>query len=57
MVRAPTLLPIGSLDGPVIGMNPLAFAALTCEKRLVIIEGASHSFEEPGKLDEVAATR
>ena len=53
MVRAPTLLLVGSLDGPVVGMNQLAFEALACEKRLVVIEGASHLFEEPGKLDEV----
>ena len=53
MVRAPTLLLVGSLDGLVIGMNQRAFDALTCEKRLVIVEGASHLFKEPGKLDEV----
>jgi pimeloyl-ACP methyl ester carboxylesterase len=52
-VRAPTLLLVGSLDGPVIEMNRRALDALTCEKRLVIIEGAGHLFEEPGKLDDV----
>jgi pimeloyl-ACP methyl ester carboxylesterase len=52
-VRAPTLLLVGSLDGPVIGMNQQAFDALTCEKELIIVEGASHLFEEPGTLDEV----
>ncbi|MFC6488824.1 dienelactone hydrolase family protein [Nitratireductor sp. GCM10026969] len=52
-VRAPTLLIVGSLDHPVIEMNRNACDALTSEKRLVVVEGASHLFEEPGKLDEV----
>jgi putative phosphoribosyl transferase len=55
LVRAPTLLLVGSLDGPVIGLNRQAFAALTAPKELVIIEGASHLFEEPGTLDQVIA--
>jgi putative phosphoribosyl transferase len=53
LVRAPTLLLVGSLDGPVIGLNRQAFAAITAPKELVIIEGASHLFEEPGTLDQV----
>jgi putative phosphoribosyl transferase len=52
-VRAPTLLLVGSRDGPVVGMNERAFDALRSEKRLVIVEGAGHLFEEPGTLDEV----
>ena len=52
-VRAPTLLLVGSLDGPVIGLNRQAFARLGCEKELVIVPGAGHLFEEPGTLDEV----
>lgn len=52
-VRVPTLLLVGGLDGPVIDMNEQAYEALDAEKRLVIIEGATHLFEEPGKLDEV----
>ncbi|NGO51951.1 alpha/beta hydrolase [Mesorhizobium camelthorni] len=52
-VRAPTLLLVGSRDGPVIGMNERAYNALRAEKRLVIVEGAGHLFEEPGTLDEV----
>lgn len=52
-VRAPTLFLVGSRDGPVIGMNERAHAALRAEKRLVIVEGAGHLFEEPGTLDEV----
>jgi dienelactone hydrolase len=54
-VRAPTLLLVGSLDVPVIAMNQEALARLdAAEKKLVIIPGASHLFEEPGTLDEVA---
>jgi putative phosphoribosyl transferase len=53
IVRAPTFLLVGSLDGPVIGVNRRAYDALTCEKRLVIVERAGHLFEEPGTLDEV----
>lgn len=52
-VEAPTLLLVGSLDGPVIGMNERAHAALGGKKRLIVIEGAGHLFEEPGTLDEV----
>jgi putative phosphoribosyl transferase len=55
LVRAPTLLLVGSRDGPVIEMNRRAYAALKTEKRLVIIEGAGHLFEEPGTLDQVVA--
>jgi putative phosphoribosyl transferase len=53
IVRAPTLLLVGSRDGPVIGMNEQAFDALRAEKRLIVIEGAGHLFEEPGTLDDV----
>jgi putative phosphoribosyl transferase len=52
-VQAPTLLIVGSLDGQVIDLNKKAFSALRCEKQIEIVEGASHLFEEPGKLDEV----
>jgi dienelactone hydrolase len=52
-VRAPTLLLVGSRDGPVIGMNEQAYHALRAAKQLVIVEGAGHLFEEPGTLDEV----
>jgi len=53
-VRAPTLLIVGGLDSPVIGMNQQAAAQLTVEHRLEIVHGATHLFEEPGKLEEVA---
>ena len=54
-VRAPTLLIVGGDDGPVIAMNQEALAKLRCqEKKLVIVPGATHLFEEPGTLEEVA---
>jgi putative phosphoribosyl transferase len=59
-VQAPTLLIIGGNDGPVIEMNKDAFKQLTTlednekKKKIVIVPGATHLFEEPGKLEEVA---
>ncbi|HYS15281.1 MAG TPA: dienelactone hydrolase family protein [Candidatus Binatia bacterium] len=53
-VQAPTLLIVGEADFLVVRLNQEAFAKLTCEKRLVIVPGATHLFEEPGALDEVA---
>jgi putative phosphoribosyl transferase len=53
-VSAPTLLIVGGNDVPVIEMNQAALARLRCETRLVIIPGATHLFEEPGALLEVA---
>lgn len=53
-VRAPTLLIVGGHDGPVIGMNEEAYALLQCEKKMVIVPRATHLFEEPGTLKEVA---
>lgn len=54
-VTAPTLLLVGSLDTPVIDMNRWAYERLAArEKDLLIVPGASHLFEEPGKLEEVA---
>lgn len=53
-VKAPTLLIVGGWDGPVIDMNRAAYDELQCEKRLAIVEGATHLFEEPGKMEEVA---
>jgi dienelactone hydrolase len=52
-VRAATLLVVGGADYGVIDLNRDAFAALTCEKRLEIVPGATHLFEEPGTLDKV----
>ncbi len=52
-VRAPTLLIVGSLDEVVIGLNRQAYGQLRCERRLEVVPGASHLFEEPGALEEV----
>jgi putative phosphoribosyl transferase len=53
-VQAPTLLIVGENDDQVLQLNRQALAQLRCEKRLMIVPGASHLFEEPGALDEVA---
>lgn len=53
-VQAPTLLIVGSRDIPVISLNRMALSLLPGEKRLEIVEGATHLFEEPGKLEQVA---
>lgn len=54
LVKSPTSLIVGSLDHQVIELNQKAYAALNVEKELVIIEGATHLFEEPGTLEQVA---
>lgn len=54
MVTAPTLLIVGQLDMPEIKMNKMAFDQLQGIKEMKIIPGATHLFEEPGKLLEVA---
>jgi putative phosphoribosyl transferase len=53
-VRAPTLLIVGGNDVQVIQLNQAALARLRCEKKLVIVPGATHLFEEPGALEDVA---
>jgi len=53
-VKAPTLLLVGGLDTEVIELNRQAMEQMTAEKRLVIVPGATHLFEERGKLEEVA---
>lgn len=53
-VTAPTLLIVGGEDAPVIAMNRAAEAQMRCERSLVIVPGATHLFEEPGTLEEVA---
>lgn len=53
-VRCPTLLIVGGYDEPVIELNEKAMSLLKSEKKLVIVPGASHLFEERGKLEEVA---
>lgn len=53
-VRAPTLLIVGGADTEVIALNRRALEALACERELVIVPGATHLFEEPGTLEQVA---
>lgn len=53
-VTAPTLLIVGGHDEPVIEMNQAAYDLLSCEKKLIIVPGATHLFEEPGTLEQVA---
>jgi putative phosphoribosyl transferase len=53
-VKAPTLLIVGSRDVPVLPLNEDALAQLRCTKKLEIVPGASHLFEEPGTLEVVS---
>ncbi|MET9567777.1 phosphoribosyltransferase [Streptomyces virginiae] len=53
-VRAPTLLVVGGDDTTVLDLNRRAQRELRCENRLEVVEGATHLFEEPGALEEVA---
>jgi dienelactone hydrolase len=53
-VVAPTLLLVGGLDAEVIELNQEAMDQMTAEKKLTIIPGATHLFEEPGTLEQVA---
>ena len=54
-VKAPTLLIVGGADHGVIELNQVAFGHLRCVKRLDIVRGATHLFEERGALEEVSA--
>jgi dienelactone hydrolase len=53
-VRAPTLLIVGGADPEVLELNRAALDDLAADKQLVVVPAASHLFEEPGALDEVA---
>lgn len=53
-VTAPTLLVVGANDTPVLGLNEEALGLLTCPKELAVVPGATHLFEEPGTLEQVA---
>jgi dienelactone hydrolase len=55
LVEAPTLLIVGGRDEPVIEFNEQALVELRGEKRLAIVPNATHLFEEPGTLEQVAA--
>jgi putative phosphoribosyl transferase len=52
-VKAPTLLIVGGDDVQVLELNKQAMAQMTAEKKLTVVSGATHLFEEPGKLEEV----
>ena len=53
-VMSPTLLLVGGADDGVIELNGQAYSRLQCEKQLVLIPEATHLFEEPGTLEQVA---
>ncbi|MHB8491775.1 MAG: dienelactone hydrolase family protein, partial [Solirubrobacteraceae bacterium] len=53
-VSAPTLLIVGALDSEVLALNREAQEHLRCENRLAVVPGATHLFEEPGTLEQVA---
>jgi pimeloyl-ACP methyl ester carboxylesterase len=55
LISAPTLLIAGGADEPTLGMNRGALVRLRCPKELAVVPGATHLFEEPGALDQVAA--
>jgi putative phosphoribosyl transferase len=53
-VKAPTLLIVGGSDEMVLELNRQAERQLRCETQLAVVPGATHLFEEPGALDQVA---
>lgn len=53
-LQAPTLLIVGGDDPEVLRLNQEAMKSITCSKEIAIISGASHLFEEPGTLEQVA---
>jgi len=53
-IVSPTLLIVGGDDEPIINLNALAYEKIRAEKKLEIIPGATHLFEEPGALEKVA---
>jgi putative phosphoribosyl transferase len=53
-VQVPTLFIVGSLDHHVLELNQKAFQKLNCKKKFEVIDGATHLFDEPGKLEVVA---
>jgi dienelactone hydrolase len=55
LVQAPTLLIVGERDDAVIQLNKEAYQRLRCMRKMSIVPGATHLFEEPGTLEKVAA--
>lgn len=55
LVKSPTLLIVGGEDAPVVGFNTRALRALSAEKQMAVVPGATHLFEEPGALEQVAS--
>ena len=53
-VTAPTLLIVGGQDHEVLALNEQALGQLQCEKRMAVVPGATHLFEEPGTLEQAA---
>ncbi len=53
-VKVPSLLIVGGQDGEVIQLNEIAFKQMKCAKEMKIVAGATHLFEEPGALEQVA---
>jgi dienelactone hydrolase len=53
-VHCPTLMLVGGWDTPVIELNREAKSHMRALTRLIVVQGATHLFEEPGKLEEVA---
>jgi dienelactone hydrolase len=53
-ITAPTLLVVGSFDYDVLRLNKKAYEEMKCEKKLEVVEGATHLFQEPGKMEIVA---
>ena len=54
-VSAPTLLLVGGADYGVIELNQQAYSLMHCKKKISLIPGATHLFEEPGTLEQVAS--
>lgn len=54
LVTAPTLLIVGGRDQEVLELNRQAYRRMTCERRLIVVEGAGHLFEEGNTLGEVS---
>lgn len=53
-LKAPILFIVGGRDDIVVELNRMAYSMVRCEKKIVIVPGATHLFEEPGTLEEAA---